>query len=270
MSEIYSNFVGNENLDSTWFQPLQDGIVSVPGGNEGEDATLDVDHGDSNDQNQISTINLDNTDPVQPESASSCSSNLPQDSQILRVDSLRAQSSLIRHYEQHISVQTSHSTSQHDLRQKLHEMFTTLEHNLETNPEVFQKPIESFTSSFSKIYTQSHLVSALHSFGKYSGVATATQKICRKARRQALQTSTQIMVQPTSISRRRMLLGGRRRLHVGRPCKVDHTSEHGYSKRKATKVSMSQLPPRRKPSAPHVLSHCVSENINLGKTHSSK
>lgn len=232
-------------MDSTWFQPLQAGIVSASG-----------------EENQISFNDVDDPDPIQPESTPSTPSNLPS-----RVDSLRAQSSLISQYEQ---CQTSHSTRQHDVRKQLRDMFKSLEDNLDTNPEVFVNPIRSFTSQFSKIHTQSHLVSALHTFGKYNGAATTARKICKKARRQALQTSTQIMVQPTSISRRRMALGGRRRLHVGRPCKVDHTSEHGYSKKKATKVSMSQLPPRRKPSAPHSLSHCVSANINLGKTHSSK
>ena len=257
-------FTGKDNLNSGWFQPLHADLASLPA--ENEEDTINVDQ-EMATGNQSSDSDDDISDNNRPKDASfsSLTGNLPQDPQIVKIDGLRAQSSLMRQYEQRL---TSHKQ---ELRRKLHEMFTSLECNLETNPEVFKSPIESFTSSFFKIHNHSHLVSALHSFGKYSGVAIAARKICRKAaRHQRLQTSSQIKVQPTSVARRKMLLGGRRRLHMGRPSKAEYTAEHGYSKRKPAKTSLSQLPPRRKPSAPHHLSHCVSQNITLGKTHSSK
>ena len=155
-------------MDSAWFQPLQAGIVST-----------------SVEENQVSFNDVDNPDPIQPEGTPSTPSNPPRDLQILWVDSMRAQSSLINQYEQRHS--TQHNAKKDDAKKELLQMFETLEESLETNPEVFMIPIRAFTSQFSKITTQSHLVSALHTFGKYNGAATTAKRVCKKARRQALQ-----------------------------------------------------------------------------------
>ena len=78
--------------------------------------------------------------------------------------------------------------------------------------------------------------------------------------------SKHIGVQPTALARRKMALGGKRQLTLGRPPKAistDHTKERG------TNFS-GQVMPKRKPKAPHNLKKCVKENMQLGKNHSAK
>ncbi len=69
-----------------------------------------------------------------------------------------------------------------------------------------------------------------------------------------------IPVQPTSVARRRQGLGrGSASVRQGRPIGLKRTVEHGFSK--------SHHPaPKRRP-APHNLTHCVEQNINIGGKH---
>ena len=124
-----------------------------------------------------------------------------------------------------------------------------------SNRELFRKPLLCFIRNSKKIVNDSHLVSAMHTYGKYNGAATATRRLGCKAR---LQVSAQIGVQPLAVIRRKVPLGGRRRLRAGRPSKSTFTTDHSYVSSK-----------KRRRVAPHNLGHCVEANISLGKTHSA-
>ena len=79
----------------------------------------------------------------------------------------------------------------------------------------------------------------------------ATRRLGSKPR---LQSSAQIGVQPLAVARRKVSLGGRRRLQAGRPSKSTFFAEHSLAK-------------KRRRVAPHSLGQCVDANISLGKTH---
>ena len=66
-----------------------------------------------------------------------------------------------------------------------------------------------------------------------------------------------IPVQPTSVARRRQGLGrGSASVRQGRPIGLKRTAEHGFCKN-------HHPAPKRRP-APHNLTHCVEQNINVG------
>ena len=90
-----------------------------------------------------------------------------------------------------------------------------------SNRELFRKPIQCFIRNNKKIVNDSRLVSAMHTYGKYNGAATATRRLGCQAR---LQASAQIGVQP----RRKVPLGGRRQLRAGQPSKLIFTTDHSY------------------------------------------
>lgn len=152
--------------------------------------------------------------------------------------------------------------------QKVKAMFESLQQKLQTDPVVFQPAIMSFVSNFEKMSTKSAIVSSLFTYGKYSGASAITAKRLLLNARKCLQTSTKIGVQPTAVARRKTPLEGRRALITGRPTK-HNMAEHAYSKRRLSGGTRGILPPKKK-SVPHSLSHCVSEKILLGRTHSAK
>ena len=123
-----------------------------------------------------------------------------------------------------------------------------------SNRALFRKPLQCFIRNSKAIVNDSHLVSAMHTYGRYNGAALATRRLGCKAR---LQTSTQIGVQPLAVARRKVPLGGRRRLKAGRPSKSSFTAGHNLVAKKRRQV------------APHSLGQCVEANIALGKTHSA-
>ena len=125
---------------------------------------------------------------------------------------------------------------------------------LKSNRALFRKPLQCFIRNSKAIVNDSHLVSAMHTYGRYNGAALATRRLGCKAR---LQTSTQIGVQPLAVARRKVPLGGRRRLKAGRPSKSSFTAGHNLVAKKRRQV------------APHSLGQCVEANIALGKTHSA-
>ena len=152
---------------------------------------------------------------------------------------------------------------------------------LELYPDSFRPSLEKMVISDEKMVTDSHLCSALSTFGKYAGAASALQKRGRKSRELAskrlqLKGTGRIGVQPTSTSRRQANIHmgrGARRLHAGRPPKASYVHENVVE----SQSSSSQLPKRvfsvpkrrRIPTA-HNLSGSVTQNKSLGKTHSSK
>lgn len=109
----------------------------------------------------------------------------------------------------------------------LKQVFNILENKLSIDSQLFQEPINKFINLFNNIKTDSGLISALHTFGKYNGAG-----IPRIKPKKNLQGSKVIGVQPTTISRRKVCLGGRKVQLAGRPTKKSRVHEHGYNKRK--------------------------------------
>lgn len=140
-----------------------------------------------------------------------------------------------------------------NVKQNLQRIFEKLLQDMEKDTQILVAS-EKFIENFDKIKTKSALASSLHTFGKnqlYSSRKLNT-----------------IKVQPTSMARRKVYLGGRRQQHTGRPAKRHFTPEHAYSSGKDADQPQWLVPlKRRKTQAPHSLSHCVEENISLGKSH---
>ncbi|KAJ8018274.1 hypothetical protein HOLleu_43823 [Holothuria leucospilota] len=145
------------------------------------------------------------------------------------------------------------------LEQEFGAVLDQISSKLQTSPEEYRKAIKAFICSYRKITTDSQLLSALHTFGK----SIVSSKLSRG---KSFHSSQKIGVQPTSISRRKMAMGGKRRLNSGRPSKASYVVEHGYSKKKNT--SSFRCFSTNRQIAPHSLSHCVSSNVSLGRTHS--
>ena len=124
--------------------------------------------------------------------------------------------------------------------------------------------LQRFLDQREKLKTDATLASALHCFGRYSGLSSL-------GKRPRMVGTKSIGVQPTAIARRRMACGGKRSLQTGRPTKYAATKEHGYTllKKKKSVTSAQHLPTHHQ-LAPHNLAECVSRNVTLGKTHSRK
>ena len=150
----------------------------------------------------------------------------------------------------------------------LHQMFEDIREKLSSDPGLFEAPVKAMVTSYKKIKSDGSLTAAMRMFGKYSGVNLARRKLGRK---QAPSRGTgSIAVQPTAVSRRKLQLGGRRRLSSGRPTKEARVVEHGYAIARTQEPSGSRPPKRKRASAPHCLSRVVDMGQSLGKTHSSK
>lgn len=115
--------------------------------------------------------------------------------------------------------------------------------------------------------TETGLVSALYTFGKYAGLPRVRQPrswvVTNQKRR-----GVQIGVQPTAIGRRRLTLPGKRKVAAGRPQGVvtahssRHLATHDYT-------TFGTLPPKKR-KAPHSLQECVYRNTDLGRTKHAK
>ena len=143
------------------------------------------------------------------------------------------------------------SVKEEALRQNetsLDEIYKLLKEKMSENPEMFQEPLQKLKSNIEGLKTESSLISAFVTFGKYSGVALS----------KGIHNGKMIGVNPQAVARRKLSLGGRRRLGSGRPVKHPLGEEDNLQPAKARK------------KAPHNLSFCVNENVSLGKSHSSK
>lgn len=133
------------------------------------------------------------------------------------------------------------SSEVEEMKSKMSAVFlslqSTLQSKLDADPEGFLPICSKFIKNFETIKTESHLTSALCTFGLFYGKATSNKRIT---------------VQPTALQRRQRALAGCRRRGVGRPSK--ETAVHA---------------PRAK-KARHNLAECVSQGRSLGKTHSQK
>ncbi|KAG1662450.1 hypothetical protein GQR58_020947 [Nymphon striatum] len=120
------------------------------------------------------------------------------------------------------------------LESALNECTSHLITMLKQDPEEFSEPIEAYLKQFNSLKTNSAFVSALKTFGKYTGAAPALSnskksKLCRKM-------GTSIKVQPTAVSRRTTVVGGRRCVHTGR--KVTDTCDTDSKKRNKFKLEI--------------------------------
>ena len=148
-------------------------------------------------------------------------------------------------------------------------MFEDIKYKLQTNPEVFSSPVQAMLSGYKKLRGNNSLVSAMSMFGRYCGINLAKRGTTTKRKAAGLVPTSgpSIGVQPTAIARRRVKLGGRRRMTRGRPTKEAAIVEHGYAR---GSQSQSGLPKRVRVAAPHSLSHATTMCQSLGKTHSAK
>ncbi|XP_041476647.1 uncharacterized protein LOC121424873 isoform X1 [Lytechinus variegatus] len=152
-----------------------------------------------------------------------------------------------------------------DLLDKFHAMCDDMAQKANKYPDVFKPAMNAMVQAYTNIKTDASLLSAMHCFGK-SGV------VLRKGGR--MRRTGQIGVQPTATARRRPHMGrGGKRLHSGRPTKSSHVGEHAYANahnQSAYTSAVLPVPRRKRNPAPHCLSHAVSRNKSLGKTHSAK
>lgn len=138
-----------------------------------------------------------------------------------------------------------------------------LKGKVSANPEYFGPALAAFNRKAGKITSDSHLVSALNTFGNNSGISLP-RTTCKSNGK--LISSKRIPVQPTAVQRRQSALPGSRFKGVGRPTK---DSQAGAQKRPLSGdgclLSASSMPKRKK--APHSLSQCVKDNKSLSKKH---
>ena len=105
------------------------------------------------------------------------------------------------------------------------------------NPDI-RYALQRFLDQGEKHKTDAALASALHCFGRYSGLSSLGHKSPR------MTGTRSIVVQPTAVARRRMACGGNRCLQTGRPTKYAATNEHGYTllKKRKSVTSAQHLP----------------------------
>lgn len=113
--------------------------------------------------------------------------------------------------------------------------------------------------------TDTGLMSAMHTFGKYSGLQPVKARpVGTFSRRRGVQ----IGVQLTAVGRRRQTLSGKRKLSAGRPSGL--VSARSSRQLAAHDYTTFGSPPARKRKAPHNLQQCVYGNVGLGSTKRAK
>ncbi|XP_063967041.1 uncharacterized protein LOC135156951 [Lytechinus pictus] len=117
---------------------------------------------------------------------------------------------------------------------ELHKAFLALQQSYIGDKEFLGGPVQKFTKKLLELNsgTNTALASALHCFGRYSGVAGALGK-----KRKSLVSMKKIGVQPMALARRKMVAGGRHRIGAGRP------SKDCFTRRKETVPFSSQHMP---------------------------
>ncbi|XP_030849525.1 uncharacterized protein LOC115927591 [Strongylocentrotus purpuratus] len=152
----------------------------------------------------------------------------------------------------------------------VHHMFVDMEEKLKQDPTTYVESYKAMLRAYGRLKTDSALVSAIRMFGRYSGVNLAKRKVKSKAGVSGglLQSSgPSIPVQPSAISRRRLKLGGRRKLNKGRPTKQSAMKKQAFSRPSSSAIIPSK---KKRVAAPHSLGHAVTMCQSLGKTHSAK
>ncbi|XP_063971450.1 uncharacterized protein LOC135158094, partial [Lytechinus pictus] len=130
---------------------------------------------------------------------------------------------------------------------ELHKAFLALQQSYIGDKEFLGGPVQKFTKKLLELNsgTNTALASALHCFGRYSGVAGALGK-----KRKSLVSMKKIGVQPMALARRKMVAGGRHRIGAGRP------SKDCFTRRKETVPFSSQHMPTCRRKAQHNIREC--------------
>lgn len=168
-------------------------------------------------------------------------------------------------FNQHIEEKCERLTPEEE--EKFDKFVSVIKTGIECNPNTFVPAVRKLLSNFDKYAkTESGLISALHTFGKYSGLPRLNTTRTKPQKRRGVQ----IGVQPTSVGRRKLCISGKRKLIAGRPLQL---SAVGGSLRRQVKdhdyTSLGTVP-RRKRKALHNLEDCVYENKTLGGTKKKK
>ena len=136
-----------------------------------------------------------------------------------RLESLHLQRSLQNQFNTRgcTSKSSAEENGSDPILNKLNKAFLALQQSYIGDKEFLGGPVKKFTKKLQKLTsgTDTALASALHCFGRYSGVAGALGKKKQKS----LVSMKTIGVQPTAASRRKMVGGGRNRIGAGRPSK---------------------------------------------------
>lgn len=133
------------------------------------------------------------------------------------------------------------------IHKKIDDFSNDLKKLASQRPDSFGPALEAFMSNYGSLKTESALVSAMHSFGKYTGTASALTV------KKKLNGGKTIGVQPTAVARRKVALGGRHCSITGRPSKaLSLNSEHSYSLLK--RKSAFEVPHSKKNKIPHSIS----------------
>lgn len=142
---------------------------------------------------------------------------------------------------------------------------------IESDPNYFLPGIKAMNYSFKKnIKTHAGLLSAMMTFGKYSGIDPSSKRI-------KLVGNKRIGTQPTARPRRKTEIGGRKNLTAGRVPKWKRAPEHSYGQEpkssclpKKRKLFNPDVIPTKQYQNPHSLAHCTLQNKTLGTTHCKK
>lgn len=116
---------------------------------------------------------------------------------------------------------------------------------LDRSPSIFYPAIKAYLSNCDKHgNSEQSLLSGLHTAFKYKGV------VCKRKRQQATRNrGKNITIQPTSVGRRKTIMGGKKAMCSGRK---SHQMKKTVRK------------------APHSLAACVENNVGLGGNKSKK
>lgn len=106
--------------------------------------------------------------------------------------------------------------------------------------EGFQGAASAFVKTFHRLKgNPSMLQSAMRMFGHYDGSSLVSKRALQRAANCA---GSSIATQPSSVTRRKVKLGGVRRVTVGRPTKNVATMDHRYSYPKGGPSDTDSLP----------------------------
>lgn len=150
-----------------------------------------------------------------------------------------------------------------DEKQGLENLFSRIWKGVQEAPQIFVPACRRMVTNTQKFAsTETGLVSALYTFGKYTGLPKAKQHRSWTAGSHK-RRGVQIGVQPTAVGRRRLTLPGKRKVGAGRPqgivtARRSHMATHDYT-------TFGTLPSRKR-KAPHNLQECVYRNTGLGQT----
>ena len=126
---------------------------------------------------------------------------------------------------------------------------------LESDPNLMLPALQAFNSTAEKIKNHSQLVSAFHTFGKYSGIHVNSKS----------NKGSKIGLQPESVARRKSTMPGKRFYSRGKPSnKFLLTFSKSISNKYKNHSKAVNMPNKK---APHSLNVCVEQNRSLGSRH---